>query len=219
MGKQKLNRMAEITEFSNVYEYEDFRDDPGLRGNWNERIFDTKQPIVVELACGKGEYTVNLAQIYPDKNFIGIDVKGPRIWRGAKIAQKENLSNVRFLRTYIDHLENFFDEEEISEIWITFPDPYIKKGNEKKRLTSPKFLETYRKVAKKDCTVHLKTDSPELFDYTLDIISAENLTTKRRVDDVHAEEANDKVLQILTHFEKNHLEKGRTIRFVSFSLF
>lgn len=211
--------MADITEFSNVLEYKDFRDDPDLKGNWNSKIFDVQRPITVELACGKGEYTVNLAQIYPDQNFIGVDIKGPRIWRGAKIAQNKNLTNVRFLRTYIDHLENFFEQGEISDIWITFPDPYLKTGNEKKRLTSPKFLEIYRKVAKKDCTVNLKTDSRELFDYTLDIISAENLTIKRRVDDVHATAADDQVLQILTHFEKNHLEKGRTIHFVSFSLF
>jgi tRNA (guanine-N7-)-methyltransferase len=173
---------------------------------------------VVELACGKGEYTTNLAQLYPAKNFIGIDIKGDRIWKGAIRAQDHNLDNVRFLRCYIDHLEQFFEKGEISGIWITFPDPYLKKSDTKKRLTSPKFLEIYRAIAAEDAVVHLKTDSQPLFRFTCDVITDQELPVLARYNDLYAESDISDELRIKTYYEKKHLERGRTIQYVQFLL-
>ncbi|MFU8812570.1 MAG: tRNA (guanosine(46)-N7)-methyltransferase TrmB [Balneolaceae bacterium] len=217
--KEKLKRIGEVEQFENVFEYADIREEHPLKGNWNRNVFKNEHPIVLELACGKGEYSLHLAQLYPKKNLIGVDIKGPRIWRGAKTALEQNITNVRFVRTFIDFLENFFGKEEVSDIWITFPDPYLKKSKAKKRLTSPKFLSIYRRVCKPGCTVNLKTDSPELFAFTLEVIEEEGLELLDRVDDVYAERPDDPVLTHKTHYEKQHLEAGRTIRFLKFRLF
>lgn len=218
MGKNKLQRYSDNKGFENVFEHTDFKDKKSPKGKWSNVIFGNDNPIVLELACGKGEYTTSLAQAYPDKNFIGIDIKGDRIWKGAVRAQKKELDNVRFLRCYIDHLEQFFAQDEISEVWITFPDPYLKKGDTKKRLTSPKFLDIYRTVTTSDALVHLKTDSEQLFRYTLSVISEQNLVVSARFDDIYAEDELSDELQIKTYYEKKHLERGRTIQYVRFYL-
>lgn len=219
MGKNKLQRYSDNKGFDNVFEHTDFgNDNPAPKGKWASDIFDNDNPIVVELACGKGEYTTSLAQKYPDKNFIGIDIKGDRIWKGAIRAQDQGLDNVRFLRCFIDHLEEFFADDEISEIWITFPDPYLKKSNSKKRLTSPKFLSIYRQVAASDAVVHLKTDSEPLFRFTNEVIEEQGLTIIEKIDDLYAGSEIKDELQVKTYYEKKHLERGRTIQYVQFSL-
>jgi len=216
--KAKLKRIAEVATFDNVLEHQDLDDAPKPAGSWNRNIFKNDKPIVLELACGKGEYTVALAQKYPDKNFIGVDIKGPRIWKGAKKARENSIDNVRFLRCYIDHLATFFEEKEVSEIWITFPDPFLKIRDRKKRLTSPKFLKIYRQVAANECKVNLKTDSDSLYRYTKKVIAMEELEIADDVSDVYSEKPEDDLLTIQTFFEKKHLEAGRTIKFLSFYL-
>lgn len=219
MGKNKLQRYSDNEGFDNVFEHTDFNDEnPAPNGKWANDIFGNENPLVVELACGKGEYTTSLAQKYPNTNFIGIDIKGDRIWKGATRAQDQLLDNVRFMRCYIDHLHEFFAKGEISEIWITFPDPYLKKSSSKKRLTSPKFLDIYRKVAAKDAVVHLKTDSEPLFQFTGEVIDEQGLTVIEKIDDLYARSEIKEELRIKTYYEKKHLERGRTIQYVQFSL-
>jgi len=219
MGKNKLQRYSDNKGFDNVFEHTDFGEtNPAPKGNWASEIFGNNNPIVLELACGKGEYTTALAQTRPEINFIGVDIKGDRIWKGAIRAQEKGLGNVRFLRCYIDHLGDFFSKEEISEIWITFPDPYLKKSNSKKRLTSPKFLDIYRKVAAPDAVVHLKTDSEPLFRFTNEVIDEQNLPVIEKSEDVYSATDIKEELQIKTYYEKKHLERGRTIQYVQFSL-
>lgn len=218
-NKNKTKRLAEIAQFENVLDYTEIREIDRPKGLWNKTIFKNHQPITLELGCGKGEYTVELARRYPDRNFIGIDIKGPRIWRGAKTALEEELTNVRFLRIFIDHLHYYFDRDEVDEIWITFPDPYIrKKPRRSKRLTSPKFLSIYRNVLKPGGTIHLKTDSSVLFDFTLETIEQEGCKIIKQIDDVYRDATNDELLMIQTFYEKMHLKEEKTIRFVAFQL-
>lgn len=218
MGKNKLQRYSDNKTFDNVFEHTDFKDKNPPKGEWSAKIFGNDNPIVVELACGKGEYTTNLAAVYPGKNFIGIDIKGDRIWKGAIRAKEEELDNVRFLRCFIDHLEQFFGAGEISEIWITFPDPFLKKSDAKKRLTSLKFLDIYRNVAPEDAVVHLKTDSAPLFRFTKKVINEQELAVIKCYSDVYKLKDPEDELRIQTYYEKMHLEKGRTIQYVQFSL-
>lgn len=219
MGKNKLQRYSDNKDFENVLEHTDFGEhNRSPKDRWAADIFGNNNPIVVELACGKGEYTTALAEKTPNKNFIGIDIKGDRIWKGATRAQDGELRNVRFLRCFIDHLGDFFSDGEISELWITFPDPYLKKSNAKKRLTSPKFLEIYRKVAARDAVVHLKTDSNPLFKFTNEVLNDQSLRVINRIDDVYAASDIRDELQIKTYYERKHLERGRTIQYVQFCL-
>src|SRR5688500_7356319 len=157
MAQKKLQRFAEIRSFRNVLEYP-----AGIKGKWSA-FFGNTNPIILELACGKGEYTVGLAELYPEKNFIGIDIKGNRIWVGAKAAIEKNLFNAAFLRIQIEKLDEYFAADEVDEIWITFPDPHLRNSRSKKRLTHPKFLRLFAIVMKKSGVIHLKTDSPELY--------------------------------------------------------
>jgi tRNA (guanine-N7-)-methyltransferase len=218
-NKNKIKRIADVAKFENVIEYNDLRESERPKGIWKSDIFQNQHPITLELACGKGEYTVELARRNPDRNYIGIDIKGPRIWLGAKTALEENLTNVRFLRMFIDHLHYYFDKDEVDEIWITFPDPYLKKKPRRsKRLTSSKFLDIYRKLLKEGGVIHLKTDSLVLFDFTLETISQEGCTILRRVDDVYRDAPDDDLLHIQTFYEKMHLKEGKTIYYVSFTL-
>ncbi len=217
MGKNKLKRFSDNARFDHVIEHTDFQDQPKPKGKWQSEIFGNKNPVVLELACGAGDYALGLAEKYPNKNFVGIDIKGSRIWKGAKVAKKESIDNVRFLRLLIDHLDDYFAPGEVSEIWITFPDPHLKVRNRRKRLTSPKFLKIYKKIASDSCTINLKTDSPSLYKYTLEIIEQEKRNIQKRVDDVYVERPDDKDLTIKTFYEKMHLKNGRTIQFVSFS--
>lgn len=218
-GKNKSGRIRELLTFSNVLQYSELQEDENPSGRWKEQIFQNQQPITLELACGKGEYTLNLARRYPQRNFVGVDLKGPRIWLGAKTALEEKRTNVRFLRAYIDHLDHFFSPEEVDELWITFPDPFIKRiSRRSNRLTSPKFLEIYKKVLKPGGMIHLKTDSAILFQFTLDTIEKVGGTLLRRVDDIYSECPHDDLLTIQTFYEKGHRQAGKCIRYLAFQL-
>jgi len=214
MGKDKLRRFAEITAFENVIELEDGKI---LKGSWAEQHFKNKYPLILELGCGKGEYTVNLARLFPGINFIGIDYKGNRIWRGAKTALEENIPNVAFLRIQIENLIDYFSENEISEIWITFPDPQPQISREKKRLTSPRFLNMYKLVLKEKGPVHLKTDSDLLHDYTCQKIDELGLKTHNRTEDLYNSALVDEVLSIKTYYEKKYLANDKNINYLKFS--
>ena len=214
MGKDKLRRFAEITAFDNVIELEDGKI---LKGSWSENQFKNNNPIILELGCGKGEYTVNLAKLYPGINFIGIDYKGNRIWRGAKTALEENINNVAFLRIQIENLLDYFSKNEISEIWITFPDPQPQVSREKKRLTSPRFLTMYKAILQKGGLVHLKTDSDSMYIYTLQKVEEHKLTLHINTDNLYVSELADKVLSIKTYYEKKYLADNKNINYVKFS--
>ena len=217
MPKIKVARMDALKNMDNVFLWTDYNSaKPFPKGTWGTDIFKNENPIILELACGKGEYSVGLGQLYPDKNFIGFDLKGNRLWVGADKAIELGLDNVRFFRAYIDHLDQFFGENEIDELWIIFPDPQLKK--DRKKLTSPKFLDLYRPLLKSGARINLKTDSPELYDFTLETISDLNLKMHKNIADVYKECPNDPELSIQTYYEKQHLKSGRSIRFISFSL-
>lgn len=227
MSKGKLEKFAELKTFPNVFQNVNLQDPKlvdntgavaELRGRWNSTFFHREAPIVLELACGKGEYTIGLAQALPERNYIGVDIKGNRIWKGAKYAHLNGLANVAFVRTPIEQLPLFFSPGEVDEIWITFPDPYLKKSKTRKRLTSPRFLDTYRQLLKPGGAVQLKTDSPQLFDYTLEVIAELQLPLERLVHDVYREAPADPVLTIKSFYEQMHLAEGRTIRYVRFRL-
>jgi len=213
MGLGKLKKFAELGQMANVYQ----KPDPQkFSGKWHT-IFGNDNPIILELACGKGDYTLALAERFPAQNFLGIDIKGHRIHVGARQATERMLHNVRFLRIYIDHVEEYFAAGEIQDIWITFPDPYLKKRQCNKRLTSPRFLERYRKILSQDGTIQLKTDSPELFTFTKDVIQEQNLEVISIHENVYKEDDVDHLLtDIQTHYENMHLKDERTIRAVKF---
>ncbi len=218
MGKDKLKRFAEVETFKNVIqpELKNYLQDHEIKGKWSSK-FNNSNPIVLELGCGRGEYTVGLAKKFPNINFIGVDIKGSRLWRGAKTCVEENINNVIFLRTKVDFIKQFFDTNEVSEIWLTFSDPQPKKP--RKRLTSPLFIERYKKILKKDGILHLKTDSDLLYDYTLDEISKNNYTIIKHCDDVHGKlnlEIND-ILKIETYYESIWINEGKKIKYVSFT--
>ncbi len=217
MPKIKKRRFEEMRAKENVFEWTDYNSaNPFPKGSWNPGVFQNSNPIVLELACGKGEYSVGLAQLYPDKNLVGVDIKGNRMWVGATEAQEKGLDNVRYLRAYIDHLDQFFAEEEVDELWILFSDPYIRK--ERKRLTAPKFLALYRKFLKPGGIINLKTDSDVLYEYTKEIIEEENLELLRDISDVHNECPDDPELSIKTYYERMHLKNGKPSKFLSFKL-
>lgn len=211
MGKGKLRKFAEYESFANTFDTS-----CTLKGKWNDLFFKNKNPIVLELACGRGEYSVGLAQLNPNKNFIGIDVKGARMWKGAKFAIENKMQNVAFLRIQIDHLENYFSENEISEAWIVFADPQPQKA--KKRLTSLKFIEIYRKLMPKGAPIHLKTDSDLLYQSTIESIEQFHLTTEEKIDNIYANNSLSKELSIQTYYEKMWLKEGRTIKYIRFKL-
>lgn len=202
-----------MKSFSNVIEK-----DNQFKGNWAKSFFKNQNPIVVELACGKGDYAIGMAKLFPDKNFIGIDIKGNRLFTAANTAKADELNNVGFLRTQIDHLEDYFEKGEISEIWITFPDPFPRKGDVKKRLTSKKFIDIYRKILPPKTTVNLKTDSQLLYEFTKETIENERLTTIKDFSDVYKMGKNEELYGIQTYYEKMHLLDNRTIHFISFEV-
>ena len=220
-SKNKLKRFKENENFSNVIQPtrdEAFNNSLNLKGNWKKNFFKNDQPIVLELGCGKGEYSVNLAQMYPENNFLGIDIKGARFWRGAKTALEENLDNVGFLRTQIELVDCFFEENEVDEIWITFPDPQIKYKRTKHRLTNLEFLEKYKKILKPNGVVHLKTDSEFMHGYTLGLLQGLNLTIEYAHHDVYGNDYTPKeVTHIQTFYEKQYLEKDKKITYIRFS--
>lgn len=214
MGKDKLRRFAEIATFNNVFELEEGHE---LKGNWNDLHFKNSNPLVLELACGKGEYSVNLARLFPEKNFIGIDYKGNRIWRGAKTAIEEGIDNVAFLRIQIENILEFFDAAEVSEIWITFPDPQPQISREKKRLTSPRFLRMYQTILAPKGILHLKTDNDALHAYTHEQIAEHDLQLHIRTEDLYRSDFVDEVLSIKTYYEKKYLAHEKNINYLKFS--
>lgn len=214
MGKDKLRKFAEIATFNNVLQLEEGKI---MKGRWAEKYFGNNNPIVLELACGKGEYTVNLAKFFPNKNFIGVDYKGNRIWRGAKTALEDHISNVAFLRIQIETLFDFFEKGEVDEIWITFPDPQPQISREKKRLTSDKFLESYQWVLKKGGYVNLKTDNDGLHAYTFSKIEERSLKLHSKTEDLYHSDLLNDVLSIKTYYEKKYLADNKNINYLKFS--
>jgi tRNA (guanine-N7-)-methyltransferase len=211
MKAKKLFRFAEIKSFKNVFEFPQ-----DAKNIWAETM-GTK-PLVLELACGKGEYTVNMAKAFSDKNFLGVDVKGNRMYIGAKKALSEDIKNVCFLRTRIEQIMDYFHSNSIAEIWITFPDPFLKEAKAKNRLTHHKFLAMYQKLLLPNGVIHLKTDSLPLFEFTLEMISHHNCEIIEKIHNVYEQGEPQFPLNIQTHYEKMHLADNRTIQYVSFRL-
>ena len=221
MPKNKLKRFAQMADYPNVIsaKFEEvFRTDHKLKGRWATEIFGNNNPIVLELGCGKGEYTVALARKYPEKNFIGVDIKGARIWVGATDALQNNLTNIAFLRTRIEFIRSCFASGELSEIWITFPDPQPQSSRENKRLTSDRFLQSYREILQPNGIVHLKTDSKDLFDYTCENIKYNNFRVLARTDDLYHSGYVDDILSVQTYYEKIFMDKGFTIKYLKFMM-
>ncbi len=211
-GQKKLIRFEAIRHFENVHEYPQ-----GMQGKWNE-YFKNNHPITLELACGKGEYAVGLGTMYPVRNFIGIDLKGNRIWRGAKTALDNGLSNVAFIRSLIDKVRDYFNPGEVAEIWITFPDPQLRGSKAKKRLTHPKFLRIYQEILAKGGSVNLKTDSPDLYHFTKTVINLFGFTVLEDTDHVHALPVIKPELLIKTHYEGLDIAGSNRIHYLSFKL-
>ena len=212
MGQKKQKRFAELITFPNVLQYP-----KGVSGTWNS-YFKNDHPITLELACGKGEYAVGLAQLYPQRNFIGIDLKGNRIWVGAKKALQNNLHNVAFIRTKIDQVADYFAENEVAEIWITFPDPQLRMSKAKKRLTHPKFLRLYKQFLVPGGLLHVKTDSPDLYRFTRTVIDLYGCVTHTDSDNVYTEASITEELNIKTHYESLDIAGSNRIHYLCFSL-
>lgn len=212
MAQKKLKRFREIKTFPNVLEYPE-----NSKGKWNE-FFGNDNPIVLELACGKGEYTTGLAQLYPHKNFIGVDIKGNRLWVGAKYCLDNRLENSAFLRTQIDKINNYFSSNEVSEIWITFPDPQPRLSKAKKRLTHPRFLRLYHQIINPEGKIHLKTDSPGLYHFTKLVIELYKCPAITDMSNVYQQENLSPELKIKTHYEGLDIAKSNCIFYLCFTL-
>ncbi|MDR1371068.1 MAG: tRNA (guanosine(46)-N7)-methyltransferase TrmB [Dysgonamonadaceae bacterium] len=217
MGKNKLQKFGEMETFPNVFQYpfaalqeKGFE----MKGRWNELFFKNNHPVVLELGCGKGEYTVGLGALFPEKNFIGIDIKGARMWTGAKQAIEDGMTNVAFLRTHIELLNHFFGEGEISEIWITFPDPQMRKIN--KRMTSTRFMKLYRQTLNKNGIIHLKTDSHFMYTYTCEMVKINHFPIIIQTDDLYHSRLADEILSIQTFYEQQWLDRGLNIKYLKF---
>lgn len=219
MAKNKHRKFSQINDYEHVVQptFEELKSFK-LRGEWNSSLFKNQQPIVLELGCGKGEYTIGLAQQYPNKNFIGVDIKGARIWKGATDALEMRLSNVAFLRTRIEFIEHCFSFGEVDEIWITFPDPQVKKRRAKNRLTHPEFLNRYASILKTNGLIHLKTDSQFLHGYTLGIIEGYNHKLEDAEIDIYGAQLKRPHLEIKTFYESKFLAKGQPITYLCFRL-
>jgi len=224
MGKNKLARFAENKTLPNVFQptRDEALNNFHLKGKWRSEVFKNQNPIVLELGCGKGEYSVGLAKAFPEKNFIGIDIKGARFWFGAKEAIENNLNNAVFLRTQIELVDCFFDRDEVDEIWITFPDPQIKYRRTKHRMTHPDFLERYKKILKKDGIMHLKTDSEFLHGYTLGLLQGAGHEIISAHHDIYGapeyEPGTPLLREIKTYYEGLFSAKGKTITYIKFRI-
>jgi len=212
LGQKKLIRFAEVNTFDNVLQYPE-----NMAGNWNLH-FKNNNPVILELACGKGEYTLGLAQLYPSKNFIGVDLKGNRLWVGAKKALNQGLQNVAFLRIQIDGIASYFNKDEVEEIWITFPDPQLRISKSKKRLTHPKFLRMYQHILRAGGKIHLKTDSPELYQFTKNVIHQYGCLLIEESDNIYQQSQMKPELSIKTHYELLDIAQSNRIHYLSFSL-
>lgn len=221
MAKRKLQKFAELGTFENVFQPTKADIAGGsffLKGKWSSAYFKNNNPLILELGCGKGEYTTGLAEKFPDKNFIGLDIKGERLWKGSKTALDKKMSNVAFIRTQIEYINYFFDTNEVSEIWITFPDPQPKKAKAKQRLTSSQFLERYKKFLLPGGIIHLKTDNAPLFDYTLEVIRENNHHLLLETHDLYKNSLQEEILGIKTYYETMFLGEGLPICYLRFQL-
>lgn len=226
--KNKLMKFAEMANFRNVYQVFEPAEPEitaagghviDLKGKWGSLHFKNKNPITLELGCGKGDYSLALAKQFPNRNFIGVDIKGSRIWKGADYALANNIQNVAFLRTRIEVIEACFEKNEISEIWITFPDPFLRESKENRRLTAPAFLTRYRNICTENPLVHLKTDSPELYEYTMEILqNQDDVIIEYHNPDIYAKPLISEELRHKTYYEEMHLEKGLTIKYIKFKI-
>jgi tRNA (guanine-N7-)-methyltransferase len=212
MGQKKLQRFAEIRTFANVLEYP-----LQMQGKWSS-FFNNENPVTLELACGKGEYAVGLGTMFPERNFIGVDLKGNRIWVGAKKALDEKLANVAFIRSQIDKIDQYFNRGEVSEIWITFPDPQLRTSKAKKRLTHPDFLRRYQKILPPQGIIHLKTDSPDLYHFTKLVTSLYDLEITEDSSDVYMQASVKEELKIKTYYESLDIAKSSRIHYLQFRL-
>lgn len=212
MAQKKLLRFAQIKTFANVLEYP-----AGMKGQWHE-YFKNQHPIILELACGRGEYTIGLASLYPDQNFIGIDIKGNRMYIGAKKAMDNGLSNAAFLRTQVEKITDYFATGEVADIWITFPDPQLRGSKAKKRLTHPRFLRLYREILKTGGSVNLKTDSPELYQFTKTVIELYKLDIVEDMGDAYSQPVITEALKIRTHYEGLDIAQSKKIHYFKFTL-
>jgi tRNA (guanine-N7-)-methyltransferase len=212
MGQKKLQRFAEVSTFPNVLQYPE-----NTAGTWHQ-FFHNNNPITLELACGKGEYAVGLGRLYPDRNFLGVDLKGNRIWVGAKKALQEDLKNVGFLRTQIDRIAGYFAPGEVAEIWLTFPDPQLRTSRARKRLTHPKFLRLYQQIMRPGGYIHLKTDSPSLYRFTKWVIDLYDLPVVQDIEDVYAHQPVSDVLSIKTHYESLDIAQSNKVHYLQFVL-
>lgn len=216
-----MSRFRDLETIERVFQPpfdEVFEKDYRLKGKWSVDVFQNVNPLILELGCGKGEYAVGLARRYPERNFAGVDIKGARIWKGARTANDEGLRNVAFLRTQIDFITSFFGRNEVDEIWITFPDPQEKKRRRKKRLTGALFLNRYRQFLKDDGVVHLKTDNRPLYQYTLKLANYNELTVERYSENLYKEKWEDESVAIQTYYESRFLEEGSPIHYIQFLL-
>jgi tRNA (guanine-N7-)-methyltransferase len=220
VAKRKLQHFAENETFPHLLQptWDMLQKGFPLRGKWNESFFRNTGPIIAELGCGKGEFSTGLGARYPEKNFIGLDLKGARLWRGGKTVQENNMRNVAFVRTHIEMIAGIFAPGELDEIWITFPDPFPQKAKAKKRLTSPRFLNRFRQVAGSNAVIHLKTDNTAFFDYTLEVIEEQNLQLLFHTYDVDKNPGDDDVVTIRTFYEEMFREKGEKIKYLRFRL-
>jgi len=219
MGKNKLQKFADMAAYPHVFEYPYSAADQipfEMQGNWNRDFFKNDRPVVLELGCGRGEYTVGLGKIFPDKNFIGVDIKGARMWTGATESLNAGMKNVAFLRTNIEIIDRFFGENEVDEIWLTFSDPQMKKAT--KRLTSTYFMERYRRFLKPGGIIHLKTDSNFMFTYTRYMIEENKLPVEVITEDLYNSGMADEILDIKTYYEQQWLERGLNIKYIRFRL-
>ena len=228
MSKNKLRKFSDLLTYHNVYQCFDWHDpilygfameEFDLKGKWKKEHFKNDHPITLELACGGGEYTVNLANKFPDRNFIGLDIKGSRIWKGATKAKNAGLDNAAFLRCKIELISKFFEKGEVDEIWITFPDPFLRESKSNRRLTSPYFLGEHRKVLKDGGIIQLKTDDPTLYEFTLETIAEdEKCQLIYEENDIYAKELYIPELEFKTYYEEMHLKAGKKIKYVRFTI-
>jgi tRNA (guanine-N7-)-methyltransferase len=226
-GRNKLQKFSEILAFPNVYENFDNAELTltgangaivDMKGNWNAVHFKNDNPITLELACGRGEYALALGRMFPDRNFIGVDIKGARIHQGARVAIEENLTNVAFLRTRIEFIEHFFGANEIADIWITFPDPFLRESKSNRRLTSLIFLNKYKQFLQPNGLIHLKTDSPVLYDFTLEVLENRGAASLEIADpDFYAKPLIMKELEVKTYYEKKNIANS-TMKYIRFKL-